>query len=187
MSTVDARIDIHEIDDSVLAVAAATDIDAFAELYRRYQCDVFRFVRRVTPDEATAEDLTAQVFFRALRSASTYDGSGSYAAWLFQIARNSIATWHRTRARDVAVEDVPEEVDPSPSAVTRVIDDESRGQMWSVVARLPFAQREAVELRYLHDLSIEEISEATDRKPGAVRALLHSARARLRKYYGGDA
>jgi RNA polymerase sigma-70 factor (ECF subfamily) len=177
------RVALEGVDDSALARIAATDGDAFAELYRRYLCAVCRFIRAQTPDDATAEDLTAQVFFKALRSASTYNGSGSYEAWLYQIARNSIATWHRNKGRDVVLPDLPDSVDPDPSPATRLIDEESRSRVWSAVSSLPISQREAVVLRYMNDLSVEEIATITSRTPGAVRILLHRARNRLRKGY----
>ncbi|MGH2749169.1 MAG: RNA polymerase sigma factor [Actinomycetota bacterium] len=167
--------------DDVLAGRASEDFEAFAELYRRHHCPVFRFIRSHVRNEAIAEDLTAQVFFKALRSARTYRGEGSYQAWLFRIARNSVATWRRRDGAAVVLDSIPDEEDPAPSPPSQVIDREARHLVWGTVAELPVAQREVVTLRYLMDLSIEEIARATRRTRGAVRILLHRARARLRK------
>ena len=147
-----------ETDDGTLAHLAASDFDAFAELYRRYLCPVYRIVRAQVPDDATAEDLTAHVFFKALSSAGSYRGEGSYSAWIFRIAHNSLATWRRTAGRSAeVVEEVPESVDPTPSPASR----------------------------YIEDFSIEEVAEITRRSRGAVRILLHRARTRLRKALDG--
>ena len=176
----------REPGDSVLARRAGRDFEAFAELYRRYLCPIYRFVRSQVTDEATAEDLTAHVFFKALSSAGTFRGEGSYSAWLFRIAHNSIASWRQRETRsDVVTEDVPDEVDPTPSPASQVIVGEARGLVWDTVAQLPPAQREAVALRYIQDFSIEEISDITSRSRGAVRILLHRARTRLRKALEG--
>ena len=175
-----------DLDDETLAARVAGDFDAFAELYRRYLCPVYRFVRSQCPDEPTAEDITAQVFFKAISSASSFRGEGSYKAWIFRIAHNSVWSWRNGRARSViAVEEVPETVDPTPSPAAQAITKEGRGQVWRKVAELPPAQREVVALRYLQDLTVEEIAEITDRSRGAVRILLHRARSKLRSTMDG--
>jgi len=177
---------LTRLDADVLAGRANEDIEAFAELYRRYLCPIYRFVRAQVADEATAEDITAQVFFRALRSARTFRGEGSYESWLFRIAQNSITSWYKDRSRgDIAIERVPEEADPSPSPATHLILEEARDALWRTVGQLPSTQREVVAMRYLSDLSVDEIAKLTRRSRGAVRILLHRARGKLRKVLGG--
>lgn len=167
--------------DDELAARAAHDLDAFAELYRRHMCHVYRYVRAQTPDDDTAEDLTAQVFFRALSSAGTYRAEGAYRAWLFRIAHNVVRNWRTRERRIVAVEHLPEEADPAPSPASQAITADARGALWRSVAELPELQRRVVALRYGHDLSIEEIARLTRRSRGAVRILLHRARQKLRR------
>ncbi|MFN2488299.1 MAG: RNA polymerase sigma factor [Actinomycetota bacterium] len=175
-----------EVDDETLAERAPKDFEAFAELYRRYLCPVYRFVRSQVPDDATAEDLTAHVFFKALSSAGTYRAEGSYSSWVFRIAHNSLSTWRERAGRSPVVsDDMPDEIDPTPSPASQVIVGEARGLVWDTVAALPPAQREVVALRYIQDFSIEEVADITDRSRGAVRILLHRARARLRKALDG--
>jgi RNA polymerase sigma-70 factor (ECF subfamily) len=174
------------LDADVLAERAETDIDAFAELYRRYLCPIYRFVRAQVNDDATAEDITAQVFFKALRSARTFRAEGSYEAWLFRIAQNSITSWYKDSQRsDIAVEKMPESADPAPSPASHLILEEARGALWRTVAQLPPTQREVVAMRYLSDLSVDEIAKLTRRTRGAVRILLHRARLKLRRLLGG--
>lgn len=169
------------LDDESLAVRASSDFEAFAELYRRHLCSIFRFIRAQTPNDEVAEDLTAQVFFKALSAADTWRGDGPYKAWLFRIARNCVSTWRRKKqVTVVATERIPDQPDPSPSPVSHVLVGEARDRVWKRVAELPPAQREAVTLRYLKDLSIEEVARVTRRTKGAVRILLHRARTRLR-------
>ncbi|MFP5298078.1 MAG: RNA polymerase sigma factor [Actinomycetota bacterium] len=162
------------------------DRDSFGELYQRYACKIFRFLRSQVRSDDAAEDLTAQVFFKALRSASTFDGTGSYEAWLFQIARNCLVDSHRDKERSIVLENVPEPVDPSPSPSALVIDQESKDHLWSTIATLTDTQREAIVLRYMNDLTIDEVAKVTGRTPGAVRILLLRARNRLRKAYGKE-
>lgn len=181
-----SEIDMSHAPDEELGFLAAHDFDAFAELYRRHLCRIYRFVRSKTPDESIAEDLTAQIFFRALSSANTFRARGSYQAWLFQIAHNVLSSW-RGRSDRVAVglDNVPDTADLSPGPSSTAIHKEAGRTVWRAVATLPPAQQEVIKLRYLHDLSTDEIGRATKRTQGAVRVLLHRARARLRHLVEG--
>lgn len=172
----------QEVDDETLAARAAEDFEAFAELYRRYECVVFRVVRARTPSDDVAEDITAHVFFKALINADEWRGEGSYRSWLYGIARNAVSTWRNQKGRNaVVLEVVPDLEDPVPTPPVQVVIGEERDLIWKRVAELPDAQREAVVLRYLKEHSIDEIASITKRTKGAIRILLHRARCRLRR------
>ena len=172
----------QEVDDETLAARAAEDFEAFAELYRRYECVVFRVVRARTPSDDVAEDITAHVFFKALINADEWRGEGSYRSWLYGIARNAVSTWRNQKGRNaVVLEVVPDLEDPVPTPPAQVVIGEERDLIWKRVAELPDAQREAVVLRYLKEHSIDEIASITKRTKGAIRILLHRARCRLRR------
>lgn len=168
------------LSDEELAARSARDFAAFTILYERYLEPVYRFVRSQTRDRATAEDLTAQVFLKALGSAGTFKGDGTYRSWIFTIARNTVATWRSERKKAlVPIEEIAHHPDPAPTAPTLAIESEDRALLWHAVSRLPDAQREVVRLRYRAELTIEEIARHTRRSSGAVRVLLHRARVRL--------
>jgi RNA polymerase sigma-70 factor (ECF subfamily) len=175
-------VDHEDPSDEELAARAGRDFAAFTSLYERYLEPVYRYVRSQTRDRATAEDLTAQVFLKALASAATYKGDGSYRSWLFTIARNTVSTWRSERKKNlVPIEEVEQHVDPAPAASALAIASEDRALLWHAVSRLPDAQREVVRLRYRAELTIDEIARVTRRSSGAVRVLLHRARARLQQ------
>ena len=170
------------VDDETLARNARNETGAFAELYERYLRPVHNFVRSHVSDVATAEDLTAQVFFKSLVSASTFRGEGSYRSWIFQIARNTIATWKtQVKNLEIPVGEIQEgpTLEETPAVLT--LADVEREELAATVDELPDAQREVILLRYWKDLTVDEIAEKTERSPGAVRQLLHRARQRLRK------
>lgn len=173
---------LPSLEDEDLALRAHKDFEAFAELYRRHLCPVYRFVRSQVPGDAAAEDVTAQVFFKALSSAASFRAEGSYQSWLYRIAHNSISSWRSARDKGfIVLDEVPESIDPEPSPVVVAIAQEQSSMVRATVEQLPPAQREVVALRYLEDFSIEEIAGITRRTRGAVRILLHRARSRLRK------
>jgi RNA polymerase sigma-70 factor (ECF subfamily) len=174
--------DREQPSDEELAARAARDFGAFTLLYERYLEPVYRFVRSQTRDRATAEDLTAQVFLKALAGAATFKGAGSYRSWIFTIARNTVTTWRTERKKHVVpIEEISQHPDPAPTAPALAIASEDRALLWDAVSRLPDAQREVVRLRYRRELTIEEIARVTRRSTGAVRVLLHRARARLQQ------
>lgn len=169
--------------DEVLAARAAVDVEAFGLLYERYGRRVHRYIRARVRDGLVAEDLTAQTFYRSLVSADTYRGQGSYAAWLFRIAQNTIATWRSRRAAqlETPLASLPDRTDDDSSPLTVTLAEEERDALYDVVENLPDAQREVIRLRYWMDLSIDEIAQATTRSSTAVRQLLHRAKKRMKE------
>lgn len=173
---------IRAVPDEALAGYTGSDLQAFTELYLRYRSPIHRYLAARTGDPATADDLSAQVFFKALNSAHSFRGDGSYRAWLFQIARNTLANWRLDKARlQVPIEDVLEAPDQTDSPTVIALAREERELIWETVADLPEAQREVVRLRYWKDLTIDEIARATGRTTGSIRALLHRSRRSLAK------
>lgn len=128
-------------------------------------------------DDAVADDLSAQVFLKALTGGRSFRGEGTYRAWLFQIARNTLASWRAEKARlQIPVGDLPESSDGTDVPTVVALAQEEREILWDAVDDLPHAQREVVQLRYWKDLSIDEIARITGRTTGAIRVLLHRAR-----------
>jgi RNA polymerase sigma-70 factor (ECF subfamily) len=128
-----------------------------------------------------AEDVTGEVFARALRYRKSYDGSkGTPVAWLTGIARRVIAE-RAGNARDTVAE-VPDTAAPG------VLEDESvsRLTMQAAVATLAERDRELVALRYGADLTAAQIGELLDLSPNAVEVALHRALRRLRAELEGE-
>lgn len=176
-----ATEDAAALEDEALARRAHDESDAFAELYARYLKPIHRYVRSQVDDQATAEDLTAQIFFKSLVSASGYRGEGSYRSWIFQIARNTVATWKAKRGSEVPVDEFPEDAASDEYVDAPVISLLERDALLETLEELPLAQREVVRLRYWAGLTTDEIARVTRRSSGAVRQLLHRARRRLHK------
>ena len=161
--------------------AARRDPTRFETLYRRYVAQIYSFAVYELADHHAAEDLTEQVFLQAMAALPRFRGDpragrGGFRAWLFQIARNLASNERRRNRRhpvaplDLAVE-VPASDDPAASVVRH--DDARRA--WAVVDRLPADRRAAVVLRFVHEMSVEEIAAVLGRSEGAVRVLLHRA------------
>lgn len=165
--------------DRASVEAARRDPRAFEALYRKYVAQVYNFALYELRDPHAAEDLTAQVFLRALgnlrhfREQGEGDGS-SFRVWLFQIARNALSNERRRSRRhpeaplDAAL-DMPAIDNVHETAASR---DELRAAL-AAIDRLPADRRRALVLRFVNELDAREIGQVLGRSEGATRVLIH--------------
>lgn len=149
-------------------------------LYREHAAAVWRYTRSRLPTDADAEDVTSDVFARAMRSTHTYDpGKGSPRAWLTGIARNAVGDWWRRRKPEDPHGDLPDAVAPDdPLADSLRIGQV--GEVREVLAVLTDREREAISLRFGAELTSSEIGEHLGISPTAARMLVHRAVTKLR-------
>ncbi len=175
--------------DGALAAAAATDREAFEQLYLRHRLGLFRYARARVDDDEAAADLVSLTFERALASIDRYRSvGGGFRAWLFRIARNEVIDASRRRA--TAARNEPNLrliVAAAPDPAEEVIRAESLVLIRALVATLPDTQRDAVLLRYAGGLTAREIALTLGRSEAAVQKLITRALARLKEdYRAGD-
>jgi RNA polymerase sigma-70 factor (ECF subfamily) len=159
--------------------AARRDPRAFEALYRKYVARVYNFALYELRDPHAAEDLTAQVFLRALGGLHHFreqgDGAASsFRVWLFQIARNALSNERRRSRRHPvtpleAALDVASADDVAGTAATR---DEWRSAL-AAIDKLPADRRRALVLRFVNEMDAREIGQVMGRSEGATRVLIH--------------
>ena len=94
------RKNYKELDDKELVELAKDDKEAFGEIYERYMPKIYNYIYYRTSNQHDAEDLTAKVFFRAMSHIGNYVDKGvPFQAWLYRIAHNLVANWHRDQGR----------------------------------------------------------------------------------------
>ncbi len=159
-------------DEALVGQVACGDEQALAALLRRWERPLAHFLHRQTGGR-DVDDLYQETWIRVVRAAERFDGERRFSTWLFQIALNLCRDWRRRR--------VPEPVDGAGDG-TAADDDPAAVAALDVerlLARLPAAQREVVALRYLHELSEEEVAAVLDIPRGTVKSRLHHGIARL--------
>ena len=162
-------------DEQALVEAARTDRARFLELYERNLHRVYAFSLRRTGNRADAEDVTSEVFHRALANFDTYEWRGvPFAAWLFRIAAHELADRRRESAR-AAVGAYPPDVRPADPGLERQV------LLYELVDRLAPDQRRVIELRFGEGRSIREAAERLGRSEGAVKQLQRRALEKLRQ------
>ncbi len=162
--------------------AAQRDPSRFAELYEQNFERVYAFVMRRVRDRGEAEDVTADVFHRALANIGTYQWQGTpFAAWLLRIAANAIAD----RWRRLAKEPIPTADEFLDSAIED--DTERRTMLTQLLHELPADQGLVVVRRFIDQRSIKEIAAELGRSEGAIKQLqfraLENLRTRMRSTY----
>ena len=161
--------------------AARRDAQAFEPLYRKYVARVYNLALYELRDTHAAEDVTAQVFLRALGGLRHFTEqadppSSSFRVWLFQIARNTVANERRhNRRHPVAPLDEALELaagdDPQAAAAAR----EQISRALAAIDALPGDRRSALVLRFVDELSTREIGQVLGRSETATRVLIHRA------------
>ncbi len=158
----------------------------FAEWYRDHRPTVYRYVRFRVATRETAEDVTSQVFFKALRSLRRYDASrAAPRTWLLRIARNAVTDHLRSLKRrgslHVSLDRVPDLVAQIPSQEERVLRQERIEALLNGARTLRRADQEILALRYGADLGNREIARALGISPNAMAVRMHRALKRLKK------
>jgi RNA polymerase sigma-70 factor (ECF subfamily) len=141
-------------------------------------------VRLQVRDRAACEDITSQVFTNALARIGEFRGEGSFAAWLFRIARNAVADARRAGSpQRVSAEALSVLPDPRPGPEELVLERERQARLASLLVRLRPDQRELLALRYGAGLSFGEIGALVGAEPGALRVRVHRILGELRQWY----
>ena len=162
--------------------------DAVGSLYDTYITRLYRFCLARVGNESDAEDLAEEIFLKALDALDRFEwrplGSGDrspFAAWLFRIARNHVASFHRRAGARGRTAEIPEGLPdnrrgPAELAETQLAIDE----VFALVSQLPNAQREVIELRFGAGLNVAETAEALGKQQANVKVLQHKGVRRLR-------
>jgi RNA polymerase sigma-70 factor (ECF subfamily) len=170
-------------EDAQLVIWARDDTAAFGELYTRYVKKIYNYIYYRTGNHHDAEDLTSRVFFRALAHIDSYTDRGvPFSAWLYRIAHNLVANWHRDRGRQKVVpldEYISNDSGPTaPESVTENLEDSER--LLEKIRELPEERQQLLVLKFVERLSNAEIGEIMNRTEGAIKSLYHRTLLSLR-------
>ncbi len=163
--------------------ASRGDVTAFGLLYDRHVEAIFRYVYYRVRDDAEAEDLTSDVFMRALKAMPRYEPRQAFLAWLYRIARNAVIDRARRGGRQVSFEDALEHptadqiVEPDMELLSRSDSTALR----NALGQLTPLQQEVIVLRFLEGYSTQEIARIVGKREGTVRGIQFRAIGALRQ------
>ena len=175
-------IDSSRDEEKRLIERAKRDPREFGALYDRHFQQIYRFVYSRVREQTAAEDVTSEVFIKALRAIPRYHDTGRpFAAWLYQIAVNAIADRYRAQKPSQPLEDFHDLAVGGPALEEEAVHQDEMRRVWSLVERLPAQQRTALVLKFQEDMKIEDIAHAMGKSPGAVKLLIHRGVTKLRE------
>jgi len=182
--------DAGESDEALIARYARGEAEAFAQLYRRHELRIWRYLERNVGNRATADELMQEVWFAVARDARRFVPEARFTTWLFTIARNRMIDAQRRQRRQVSLEGVGYEAQPVIGQLTTEPDvgplaaavvREQAGALNEAMAQLPREQRDAFLLHVEGELSVEEVATVTQSSFEATKSRLRYARSRLRE------
>jgi RNA polymerase sigma-70 factor (ECF subfamily) len=171
-------------DGALVRAAKSGDASAFGELYERYRDAIYRYCLSRTGTAHAAEDLTSDVFVKALQSLDRYQERGlPFVAFLYRIARNAAIDRSRTLKQPLSVDELVTE----PASRQNVEADATlavdRSILLTALAKLKADDRDVLVMRFIEGYSAIEVAAALGKTEGAVRTLQHRALERLRKQF----
>lgn len=175
--------------DQELARRAKSDREAFGLLYERHVAAIYRYVFYRVGNVEDAEDLTARVFARALKHIHNYNDRGvPFTAWLYRIAHNVVANFHRDNSRrpSVPLEEAdafrpPAAHDDHADHDQRIDGERDRARLLQAIRMLPAERQHLIVLKFVEQLQNAEIGQIMNRSEGAIKSLYHRTLLQLRE------
>ena len=174
-------------DDGILTRAAQGDLDAFGLLYEQYVERIYNYIYYRTGNSYDAEDLTERVFMRAMRHINTYHDRGlPFSAWLYRIAHNLVANWHRdnNRRKEIPIDESMFDYRQGEHPESELLHLEERERLLHVIRSLPDDRQQLLILKFVEHLSNTEIGQVMGKSEGAVKSLYHRTLLVMRDNFG---
>ncbi|MCL5012308.1 MAG: sigma-70 family RNA polymerase sigma factor [Patescibacteria group bacterium] len=167
----------------ILKQAIAGESSAFGLLYDKYQPPIFRFIYLKVSHREEAEDLTHQVFLSAWENISSFQEQGlPISSWLYQIARNRVIDYYRTKHTTIPIEDIDEESHAVMQDMVGTVHNKIQLEhVHAALRSLHPDQQDVIIMRFVEGLSNAETAIAIGKHEGTVRVLQHRALRNLKK------
>jgi RNA polymerase sigma-70 factor (ECF subfamily) len=170
-------------EDAVIGMASSGDTEAFSMLYERYVNRIYNYIYYRTGNPNEAEDLTSRVFHRALNHINHYNNRGvPFSAWLYRIAHNLVANWHRDNSRrnEVSLDDQPGLPQRGDHPEHALVTNQELESLLKVIRKLPAERQQLLILKFVEGMSNAEIATIMMRSEGAIKSLYHRTLLTLR-------
>jgi RNA polymerase sigma-70 factor (ECF subfamily) len=175
-------------EELVARAVAARDQAAFGELVRRHQSRIRGWLRQLTRNAATADDIAQDAFIKAWDKLHTFGGQGRFAAWLMKIAYTEFLMTHRRAKSEQRLAAALEAQTTEPAAHDPSGEQSVATDLGRMLAILSEEERSAMVLCYAQGLSHAEASEVTGMPVGTIKSHIHRSKEKIRERFfpGGE-
>lgn len=159
------------------------DIEQFTAYYEEHKTSIFNYILyRIGFDRDLAEDLTSDIFLKAFEHFDSYDKNRPFKTWIFTIAHNHLVNYYAGKKEVLPLEEARELVKETGSKDSAE-HNMTMERILSLISGLPESQRDIVTMKYVNDLTNEEIARITGKEEGTIRTALSRAISALRGQY----
>jgi RNA polymerase sigma-70 factor, ECF subfamily len=164
----------------LVRLASQGDAEAFGKLYDIHLDAVYRYLYYKVRNGAEAEDLTSQVFLKAWEAMPRYQvREAPFVHWLIRLARNAVIDRYRTARSHEGLSEALQSRDPDPQG--EYLREERARELVEAIRRLPEEYQTVIALRFMQDMTYQELAGLTGKSPGALRVIQHRALGALRR------
>ena len=170
----------EKTDEQLIAKALQGNKQAWLNLLKRYEKQVYNYGMRMTGKNEDALDLMQEVFISVFRNLSTYRNEGSFKSWMFRIAHFRCIEFYRRKKPTQGLDDTPEIQSDEASAADLIHTSQENKQLVSAMQQLPLAQKAVVELKFFGQFTFEEIAQQTGISVNTAKSRLYGALEKLK-------
>ncbi len=170
--------------EKALVERAKRDPAAFGVLYEKHVKKIYNYIYYRVGNQQDAEDLTARTFYRALSRLDSYEHRGiPFSAWLYRIAHNLVANWHRHRNRHkmISLDKLAIESEREMEPVRLAEANEEKRALLAAIGRLSPDRQQLLILKFVEGMTNAEIGQVMGRSEEAIKSLYHRTLVALRK------
>lgn len=158
--------------------AQSGEDDALRVIYERHYLPVLKYIKLRVNEIEDAKDIAASIFLTVCEKIHTLQDPSDFTRWLYGIARNKVKMFYRKQHREIKMlESKANQTVPEP-----LVKQEVR-QVKSALQNLSDSEREILRLMYNEHMSVAEIAQAVNKKPGAVAKYIYRTRQKFEKIY----
>ncbi len=170
-----------EREQALIRAAQKGNRQAFADIYRENVDKIYRYILHRVETSSVAEDLTSDVFMRALEGLPTYKIQDTpFIAWLYTIANGKVVDHYRRRQHTPITEELDAVVETSDAELdASIIESQDQAVLRSAILALSPEQQQVIIFRFIEGYSLEKTALIMDKTEGAIKAMQHRALASM--------
>ena len=182
----DVRAYVDLKDEELIKLVQSGDDDAYAHIISRFQGKLYAYVMRLTNHREEAKEITQDVFMKAYRNLHTFDTSRKFSSWIYRIAHNESVNWlkKKTKIKMESLENHMEngrQISNEQDIHEELVKKQEREITRKAIDALPAKYRQVMDMRYLKQMSYDEIGSKLNKPINTIGTLINRAKKKLRQ------